>query len=148
MREVVFVLEFRGKAGPIPGSESKRQARSTAHSQLFETVLGADGVETRIGQVAGDVAVLESQVERSGDGTFIEDGTITYGRAGAVTFVTVGRGWVGPSADQGWVHGTVMWSVTGGTGKFDGARGLITSNFVVSADGDVIDDHLARLYLP
>jgi hypothetical protein len=29
-----------------------------------------------------------------------------------------------------------------------GARGLITSNFVASAQGGVVDNQIARLYLP
>jgi hypothetical protein len=42
----------------------------------------------------------------------------------------------------------VVWTVTGGDGAFAGARGLITSNFTVGADGDVVDDHVVRVYLP
>lgn len=148
MREVVFALEFRGKAGPLPGSETKRQARTTAPSQIFQTVLGPDGIEARVGQIEGDAAVLESHVERFSDGSFVEDGTITYGRAGSVSFSTVGRGWVGPSPVAGRVHGGIIWTVTGGTGALTGVQGVITSSFTVSADGDVVDDHFARMYLP
>jgi hypothetical protein len=144
----VFALEFRGWAGPVAGAERQRRARSTAPSQTLSTVLGGDGVRARIDAVAGEAAVLESRVERFGDGTFVEAGTITYGAAGRVVFETLGRGWVGPSPVAGWVVGGVVWTVTGGEGRFAGARGLITSNFTVSADGEVIDDHVARLYLP
>jgi hypothetical protein len=87
-------------------------------------------------------------VERFSDGTFVEDGTITYGRAGGVSFVTVGRGHVGPAAGGSGSHGVVMWRITGGDGRFAGAQGLITSNFTVSPDGEVTDDHFTRLYLP
>jgi hypothetical protein len=148
MREVVFALEFRGRAGAMPGSASKRQARSTAASQTLSTIIGAEGVSAHIETVAGESAALESRVERFGDGTFVEDGTITYGSAGSVRFETVGRGWVEPAPRPGWVVGGVVWTVTSADGAFTGARGLITSNFTVSADGDVIDDHVARLYLP
>jgi hypothetical protein len=148
MRELVFALEFRGRAGPVPGSESQRQARSTAPSQTLSTVLAGDGVRARMEAAGGESAVLESRVERFGDGTFVEDGTITYGSAGRVEFETIGRGWVGPSPLAGWVVGGVVWTITGGDGRFAGARGLITSNFSVSADGEVIDDHFTRLYLP
>jgi hypothetical protein len=148
MREIVFALEFRGRARPVPGSEKERRARSTAPSQMLTAVLEADGVRARIEALGGDAAVLESRVERFGDGTFVEDGTITYGRAGEVTFETVGRGWVAPAPVAGWVHGGVVWTITGGTGRLTGARGLITSNFTVSGDGEVVDDHFVRLYLP
>jgi len=148
MRELVFALEFRGRAGPVPGSESKRQARSTAPSQTLSTVLEREGVRALVEAMAGDSAVLESRVERFGDGSFVEDGTIAYGAAGSVAFETIGRGWVAPAPRAGWVVGGVLWTITTGDGAFAGARGLITSNFTVSADGEVIDDHFTRLYLP
>jgi hypothetical protein len=55
---------------------------------------------------------------------------------------------VGPAPRPGWVVGGVVWRVTAGDGVFDGAGGIIASSFTVSADGEVIDDHVARLYLP
>jgi hypothetical protein len=148
MREVVFALEFKGRAGPVPGSESTRRARSTAPSQTLSTVLEPEGVRARVEVVAGESAVLDSRVERFGDGSFVEDGTITYGSAGRVVFETLGRGWVGPAPAAGWVVGGVVWTITAGDGAFAGARGLITSNFTVSAEGEVIDHHVTRLYLP
>jgi len=148
VREIVFALEFRGHGGPVPGSTTKRQARTTAPSQAWRAVLGPGGVTAAIEPVAGESAVLESRVERDPDGTFVEDGTITYGAAGSVTFDTVGRGHVGPAPHGRGSHGVVMWRITGGEGRFAGARGLITSNFTVTPDGLVTDDHVARLYLP
>ncbi len=52
-----------------------------------------------------------------------------------------------PSPVAGRTLGAVMWTVTGGDGLFAGAQGLITSNFAVSAGGEVVDHHVARLYL-
>jgi hypothetical protein len=148
MREIVFALEFRGRAGPVRGSESKRQARTTAPSQTMSTVLAREGVSARVEAVTGESAVLESRVERFDDGSFVEDGTISYGSAGRVVFETIGRGWVAPAPRAGWVVGGVVWAITAGDGAFAGARGLITSNFTVSADGEVIDHHVTRLYVP
>jgi len=147
VRELVFVLEFRGRAGPVPGAPTLRRAHTTAPSQRLRTILTADGVESAVEPLDGDAAVLESRVERFPDGSFIEDGTITYGRAGAITFATIGRGIVGPSPITGWTRGAVLWNVTGGDGRFAGAHGLITSSFAVSPDGDVIDHHIARIYI-
>jgi len=147
MREIVFALEFRGRAGPEPGAPHLRRARSTAPSQGLRAVLGADGVTATMEPLAGEAAVLDSRVERFPDGSFLEDGTITYGSAGAISFVTIGRGHVGPSPRAGWAHGAVIWEVTGGDGRFAGARGLVTSSFTVGPDGDVIDHHVARLYI-
>jgi hypothetical protein len=132
----------------VQGSQSKRQARSTAPSQRLSTLLGREGISAGVEAVDGESATLESRVERFGDGSFVEDGTITYGSAGSVTFETIGRGWVGPAPLSGWVVGGVVWTITGGDGMLAGARGLITSNFTVSTDGEVVDDHVTRLYLP
>jgi hypothetical protein len=148
MQEVVFALEFRGRAEAVEGSERLRRARSVAGSQRMSVVIEAMGVRARVEGVEGESAVLESRVERFGDGTFVEDGTITYGAAGSVRFETLGRGWVGPAPLAGWVVGGVVWTITAGDGAFAGARGLITSNFTVGADGDVVDNHVTRLYLP
>ena len=148
MRELVFALEFRGRGGPVPGSTTKRQARTTAPSQALRTLLGPDGVSAALEPQPGESAVLESRVERFPDGSFVEDGTITYGRSGSISFDTVGRGHVGPAANGSGSHGVVMWRITGGEGRFTGAQGLITSNFTVSPDGEVTDDHFTRLYLP
>ena len=45
-------------------------------------------------------------------------------------------------------RGAVMWEVTGGEGRLAGAQGLITSNFTVGAQGEVVDDQFARLFVP
>lgn len=146
MRELVFALEFRGRAGAVEGAPHLRHARTVAPSQALRTVLTDAGVEARVEFVPGDRAELDSRVTRFPDGSFVEDGTITYGRAGMVTFVTVGRGVVGPSPRPGWTRGAVIWEITGGSGRFANARGLVTSSFAVSPDGEVIDHHIARIY--
>jgi hypothetical protein len=115
---------------------------------MLRTVLCGDAIETDVEPVTGDRAVLDSTVERFPDGSFVEEGTISYGHAGTVSFATVGRGTVGPSPMEGWVHGAVLWIITGGEGRLAGARGLITSNFVASVHGEVVDNQIARLYLP
>ena len=148
MREVVFALEFRGRGGPEPGSATNRRARTTAPSQALRTLIAPDGVSGAVEALPGEAAVLESRVERFPDGSFVEDGTITYGGAGSITFDTLGRGHVGPAADGSGSHGVVMWRVTGGEGRLAGARGLITSNFTVTPDGRVTDNHFTRFYLP
>jgi hypothetical protein len=146
--EIAFALEFRGTAGPVGGAEGRRRARTVAPSQALRTVLGGAGIAARVEVLDGDEAILESEVQRGPDGTFVESGTITYGRLGRIRFSTIGRGHVGPAPVPGWQWGTVMWTVTGGDGEMAGARGLITSSFAVSADGEVVDAQYARLHLP
>ena len=39
-----------------------------------------------------------------------------------------------------------MWQVEGGEGQFDGAQGLITSNFTISDAGEVTDHHMGVIF--
>ena len=148
MKEIVFALEFKGSAAPVPGAEGKLRAKTTASSQVFRTALTAKGVETALESERDGAATFESEVEIIGEGTFVESGSITYGTGGKVTFKTVGRGILGASGVMGLQRGAVIWEVTGGEGQFAGATGLITSNFRVGAEGEVVDNHFARLFLP
>jgi hypothetical protein len=148
MQEIVFALEFRGGAAPVPGSEKKLQAKTSASSQTLRSVLRADGIQAVVESAAGGSASFESEVEIVGDGMFVESGTIRYGDVGKVSFRTVGRGTIGPSPVAEVQRGAVMWEVTGGDGRLAGAQGLITSNFTVGAQGEVVDDQFARFYIP
>ena len=47
---------------------------------------------------------------------------------------------MGPSAGSNLTHGGICWQVDFGTGTFDGATGIITSNFTVSGSGEVVDN--------
>ncbi len=80
--------------------------------------------------------------------TFQESGRIEYGGRGAVQFVTAGAGYLGPSPLPETQWGAVIWRLTGGDGEFQGASGYITSNFTVSAGGEVVDNHYVRMVLP
>ncbi len=148
MREIVFALEFRGTAAPVQGTSNKLRARTVAADQTLRTALKADGVQAALDRSGTETATFESEVEIVAEGAFLESGSITYGAAGKVTFKTVGRGLLGPSAMPGVQRGAVIWEVTGGDGQFRGAQGLITSNFTVGSEGEVVDDHFARLFLP
>jgi hypothetical protein len=114
---------------------------------VLRTVFGGDGVQAAVEPIPGGTATLESEIERFADGSFVETGTIEYGGAGRVSFVTLGRGTVGPSPIPGLQRGAVIWEITGGTGGLAGAQGIITSNFAVNAGGDVVDDHVARIWI-
>jgi len=65
-----------------------------------------------------------------------------------LTFETVGTGRLGPSPVAGLQWGAVIWRITAGEGAFVGATGYITSNFTVSGDGEVVDNHYVRMFIP
>ena len=148
MKELVFALQFKGKARPVEGSDGKLAAKTSAGGQVLRTTVTAKGVQVKSESKPGPRATFESEVQITGEGTFVESGRISYGKAGKLTFKTLGQGVLGPSPVDGLQRGAVIWEVTDGGGQFAGARGLITSNFTVGAKGEVVDNHYARLYLP
>jgi hypothetical protein len=125
MRQLSFVLQFQGSAAPVAGSSQTLQAQTTAANQTFRTVLGADGIQATLEAPGGGHAAFTSRVVVNADGTFDETGTITYGGLGAVEFKTLGKGYMFPSGIEGLQRGGVLWEVTGGTGQFAGATGVI-----------------------
>jgi hypothetical protein len=86
----------------------------------------------------------------TGESTFTETGTISFGDGdGEVDVDTVGEGTLGPSAEPDVLHGAVIWRITEGRGRFEGASGLITSNFLLRpATGEVEDRQTAVVFLP
>jgi len=148
MKELVFALEFKGSAAPVPGSDKKLRAKTSATSQTLRSVLKAGEIETVVESAAGGSASFESEVEIVGEGRFVESGSIKYGDAGTVSFRTVGRGTLGPSPVDGLQRGAIVWEVIAGDGRLAGAQGLITSNFTVGAQGQVVDDQFARIFIP
>ena len=129
MKDVVFAMELRGRAAPVEGKNNTLSARTAGRGPHGETV------------------AFESQVVLSG-GTFNETGSIDYRGHGKLTFETVGVGHLGPSPVAGLQWGAVIWRITAGEGAFFGATGYITSNFTVSADGEVVDNHYVRMLIP
>jgi hypothetical protein len=87
-------------------------------------------------------------VQMTGAGTFTETGRISYGKAGGLTFRTLGQGVIGASGVDGLQRGAVIWEVTEGRGQLAGASGLITSNFTVGSKGQLVDNQYVRLFLP
>lgn len=148
MKELVFSLEFKGSAAPVPGSDKSLRAKTSATSQTLRSVLSAGGIQAAVESAGAGSASFESEVDIVGEGLFVESGSIRYGDAGSVSFRTVGRGTLGPSPVDGLQRGAIVWEVTGGDGRLVGAQGLITSNFTVGAQGQVIDDQFARIFVP
>jgi hypothetical protein len=148
MKELVFPMQFKGKAQPIEGVEGKLAAKTTAAGQILRTALAAKGIQAKVESRPGPRATFESEVQMTDAGTFIESGRISYGKAGGVAFKTVGHGVLGASGVDGLQRGAVIWGVTEGRGQFVGATGLITSNFTVGSKGEVVDNHYVRLFLP
>src|SRR5262245_25826996 len=128
MTPLVFAVQFEGHAVPVDGSPDKLRARTFAYGQTLRTSLTLDAIESAGESAQGASATFESEVEITGQGRFVETGSISYGTAGSIKSRTVGFGVRGPRGIEGVQRGAVIRELTGGEGQFAGIAGLITSN--------------------
>ncbi|HEY7151494.1 MAG TPA: hypothetical protein VH391_07415 [Solirubrobacterales bacterium] len=125
-------------AGDPPGVDV------AGHSE-WVSVQAANGSDTGIDSIS-----YTRHARFTGESTFAERGRLTVndGEA-ALDFATVSDGTLGPSADPDVAHGSVMWRIEKGRGRFEGATGLITSNFLLRpASGEVDERQVAVVFLP
>ena len=137
MQQVRYAMHFQGEAESV--SETVLKAATKAPSTRIESKAGSDGVSSSFSPIDGGEATFTSEVRLTGGTSLDEDGTIDFGGGNSVQFSTVGEGHVAPSPEDGLMHGCVMWKIDSGTGRFEGASGLITSNFTLSGDMKVND---------
>src|SRR4051794_41113540 len=140
MKQLTYAMQFTGLAGPGE-KEGTMAAKTSAASSRVASTVTPEGLSTTLESVPGARAEFESVVTLTGESSFIESGTIRFGAGNSLRFSTVGQGYLGGSADPALKHGTINWRVDGGEGQFAGASGLITSNFTVGANGEVVDYH-------
>jgi hypothetical protein len=159
MAKIIYMMQFDGQVAPVGTSPNVMKATTTATSCTMSTVVGPDGLRGTLEPAAGGSATFESEVTfvggfessevtSAGEGGFKETGAITFGAGGdRLRFSTIGQGYIGPSPEPNLKQGAVMWQVDGGEGRFEGARGLITSNFTVSDAGEVTDHHVGVIFV-
>jgi hypothetical protein len=148
MPQILYRLQFTGKATPVNIAGTILQAHTTAPSCTLTTVTGAQGVRSTLLPTPGGEATFESEVTFTGETSFQEAGSITFGDPQhRLYFSTVGQGYLGPSVEPQGYHGAVIWKVDRGEGQFTGATGLITSNFLVSPEGEVTDHYCGVLFV-
>lgn len=159
MRQIIYAMQFNGEVKPLGTSPNVMKATMIAAGCSFTTVVGPHGLQATLEPTAGEPATFESEVTflggfessdvtSAGEGGFKEAGTITFG-AGEhrLRFRTIGQGYIGPSTEPNLRQGAVMWQVEGGEGQFDGAQGLITSNFTITDTGEVTDHQMGVIFV-
>jgi hypothetical protein len=141
VQRLVITVRFDGEAAEPSGAPPRTSPRATSTSVEAVT---ADGSPFAVGH-----ASYANRVTFTSESTFTESGTIAFGDGGDELDVeTVGEGTLGPSAEPGVLHGAVVWRVAGGRGRFEGAGGLVTSNFLLRpATGRVEDRQVAVVFL-
>ena len=142
MKPITFALQFRGQVAQFEG-DLRKQARAPGCALV--TSLTAAGPAARFVWAPGDEeALLESTLAFQDERRFDEAGTIAFATGNALRIR--GRGRLAPSAAPDLRQGTIVWSIEGGDGRLEGSSGLITSNFLLSATGDLTENQLAVLF--
>jgi hypothetical protein len=148
MRQIVYNLHFRSKATPTDSEGKVLRATGSAVSGSTTTLVSPDGVQSSYAAQPGDVALFESEVRITAPNIFTEKGSISFGEDHRLLFSCFGQGQLIPSTDgSNLMCGAVTWKVEGGEGQFEGATGLITSNFTLSDTGEVNDYQLGLLFI-
>jgi hypothetical protein len=98
--------------------------------------------------IGDEGAVLLTELSMTGGEQFDEAGTISLGRHAAVHFRSIAPGHVGASPESGVRQGSAQCGVDAGEGILAGARGVLTSNFLISATGEVTDRRIVVLFVP
>jgi hypothetical protein len=138
MRRQTLLLRFEPRATPPAGDPPS-----------FDVTSGPGTIDTLDGAGAWvpAEAAYETHVTMTGERTFVEDGEMTFDGAG-LRLRTAGTGVIEPSAEEGTLRGSVIWEVEG-SGRLDGATGLLTSNFEFRPEtGAAVEHQVVHLFLP
>jgi len=142
MQRITMLAQFHGEAAEPSGEPPQTDPQATSVSIEAVTADGADaGIER---------ASYQNHAIHTGKSTFTEGGTIRFDDGdGELEIVTVSEVTLGPSAQPDVLHGAVVYRITGGGGGFDGASGLITSNFLLwPAKGEFEERQVAVVFVP
>jgi hypothetical protein len=138
MRPLTLLLRFHPQATPPEGDPPTLDVTSGPGTV---TVLDGDGegVPTEASYV--------THVTMTGEETFEETGEISFD-GGSLRASTPVPGIMRAVEAAGTVLGSVTWQVEG-TGRFEGATGLVSSSFAIQMDGSgIVEEQVARILLP
>jgi hypothetical protein len=142
MQRIVMTTHFRGEAAEPSGAPPSTDPQASSVS--LEAVT-ADGSDAGI-----DRASYENHAVFTGESTFAETGTIRFGDGdGELEIATLSDGTLAPCAESGALHGAAVYSINAGRGRFEGASGLITTNFLLwPAKGEFEERQVAVVFVP
>jgi hypothetical protein len=145
MKTYTMLIFFAGKGEPIGSAAGFVQSRATGQVLALDPALRTDAEGTL--QVPAGGARFETVVMAQEDRTW-ESGRVDFPGIDShldVDTVVPGRFSV---REDGFSTGSISWRVTGGRGRFEGATGIVTGNFVGHPDGTFNDHQLFKLVLP
>ena len=138
VKPIAFTLQFAGEAVELDEGRFWAETRAVVPNEADQAAGQPDGIRT-------DEALCRRDLELRVDGSLVQTGEISFGVDDAITFRAQGA--LGASPDPCLRHGTAVFEVTGGRGRLAGARGYVTSNFLLSDTGELTDHHLGLLFV-
>ena len=154
MRRILYNMKFTGRGEQEKKGEYLWITRSSAPCMRFTTEITDDGVDVHMEEVAGPKAEYTTKVMACEGGElgpgkkFWEWGWVSFNNGNVLKFDTVGTGEFQPIGAQGLMQGGIVWEVDGGSGIFERAKGIITSNFTLDKDNRVTDYHHGVIFVP
>jgi hypothetical protein len=140
-----MVIFFAGKGEPIGSAAGFVRSRARGQVLALDPELQISAEATL--QIPKGDARFETVVMVQDDRTW-ESGRVEFPEISSHLDVdTVVPGQFGVRED-GFSTGSISWRVTGGSGHFKGATGIVTGNFVGHPDGTFTDHQLFKLVLP
>ena len=143
-----LVSPLSASCRPLVGAGGQGRAMDhvtfTKRLRGHTTVVGPGVVDAQLSTRGTRVA---TRLVFSDEATFREEGTIDFGSGNALRFRSLENGRLEPAPDGSVRHGTSVLEVDGGDGRYAGARGRITSNFVLSPNGEITDEQVAVLFI-
>src|SRR5688572_18918662 len=99
MQQIVYAMQFRGEGAPA--DDGAMHAATSSPSTRITSSVGSSGLNGQIEAIDGDRATFISEVRMTGDTSFLESGTITFGDGNSFDFSTIGEGYMGSSPAAG-----------------------------------------------
>jgi hypothetical protein len=137
VQSITFALLLEGQAVRVDGDRLWVESRQSGDL--------ACACPHELGRIGEGSACCRRQFELWDDGSFVQTGELDFGAGDAVTFRA--RGSLGGSPDPERKHGTAVLEITGGRGRLVGARGYVTSNFLLADSGELRDHQLGLLFV-
>lgn len=138
---VTYALQFRGQVETTGGRTS---AATRACSAMLVSVVDREGPHGRFEDVGAGEAVFHVALDGSGGPV---EGRVDFGGGTTLCLRAAERHAAEPSRRPHLSHGAALLEVVAGTGRLAGARGWVTSNYLISDTGDLTDTHLGLLFV-
>ncbi len=137
---ITYALQFRGQ---VETTGARGTVAARASSAMLVSVVDRDGPHGRFEDVGAGEAVFRVAL----DGLGPVEGQVDFGGGTTLGLRAAERHGAEPSCRPHLSHGAALLEVVSGTGRLTGARGWVTSNYLLSDTGDLTDTHLGLLFV-